>query len=98
MRPFSKHLKQNRLTKSKVDPCIFYSKNENGEVDLQITLFVEDTLVAGKRKRVQWPYAMIKKRFNIDTLGNLKEHLGVWWTWHKDNNGKTYLEADMRKM
>jgi hypothetical protein len=41
---------------------------------------------------------MIKKRFNIDILGKLKKHLGVWWTWHKDNNGQVYLEADMKKM
>jgi hypothetical protein len=64
-------------------------------MDLLLTLFVNDTLVAGKRKRVKWLYKMIKKRFNINILGELKNHLGVWWTWHKDNNGKTYLEVDM---
>jgi hypothetical protein len=98
MRTFSKYLKENGMTQSKVDPCLFYSKNANGEMDLLLTLFVDDTLVAGKRKRVQWLYAMIKKRFNIDILGKLKKLLGVWWTWHKDNNGQTYLEADMKKM
>jgi hypothetical protein len=98
MRTFSKHLKENGLTQSKVDPCLFYSKDENGSMDLLLTLFVDDTLVAGKRKRVQWLYTMIKKRFNIDILGKLKKHLGVWWTWHKDKDGNTYLEADMKKM
>jgi hypothetical protein len=41
---FSKHLKENGLTQSKVDPCLFYSNNENGEIDLLLTLFVDDTL------------------------------------------------------
>jgi hypothetical protein len=83
MRTFSKHLKENGLTQRKVDPCLlFYSQKENGEMDLLLRLFVDDTLVAGKRKRVKWLYGMIKKRFNIDIWGKLKKHLGVWWTWH----------------
>jgi hypothetical protein len=62
-------------------------------MDLLLSLFVDDTLVAGKRKRVQWLYKMIiKKRFNIDILEKLKEQLRVWWTWHKDKNGNTYLK------
>jgi hypothetical protein len=54
--------------------------------------------VAGKRKRVQWLYKMIKKGFNINVLRKLKKHLGVLRTWHKDKDGETYLEADMKEM
>jgi hypothetical protein len=45
---------------------------------------------------VKW--LKIKKRFNFDVFGKLKKHLGVWRTWHKDKDGKTNLEADMKKM
>jgi hypothetical protein len=58
----------------------------------------EETPVTGKRKRVQWLYGMIEKKINIDILGKLKKHLGVWRTWHKDKYGETYLEADMKIM
>jgi hypothetical protein len=61
MRTLSKHLKESGLTQSKVDPCLFYSKTANGVIDLLQAQFVDHTLVAGKRKRVQWLYGMFKK-------------------------------------
>jgi hypothetical protein len=45
---------------------------------------------------VKW--LKIKKNFNFDVFGKLKKHLGVWRTWHKDKDGKTNVEADMKKM
>jgi hypothetical protein len=43
-------------------------------------------------------YKKTKERFNIEELGDLKKHLGIWWTWHKDNNNEIYLKATMPKM
>jgi hypothetical protein len=49
----------------------------------------ERTPVAGECEREQWLNEMIQKRSNIDILGKLKQHLGVWRTWHKDKDGET---------
>jgi hypothetical protein len=40
-------------------------------------------------------YKKIKERLNIEELGDLKKHLGIWWTRHKDNNNEIYLKATM---
>jgi hypothetical protein len=69
MGTFLKYLKENGITQSKVDLCLFYPKNESGEMDLLLTPFVNDTLLAGKRKRVQF------LRFNIYILGKSRSIL-----------------------
>jgi hypothetical protein len=97
MRTFSKHLKEQGLTQLKVDPCLFYTKDKEGEIDLLVTLFIDNTLVAGTKSRVEWLYKVIKTKFNIGILGKLKKHLGIWWKWRLEK-GKIVLEADMPKM
>jgi hypothetical protein len=34
----------------------------------------------------------------IERQGQLKKHLGIWYSWKKDKTGKTYLEAHMPNM
>ena len=81
MRTFSKHLREQGLIQSKVDPCLFYTKNKEGEIDLPLTLFADNTLVAGTKSRVEWLYKARKTQFKINILGKLKKHLGIWWKW-----------------
>jgi hypothetical protein len=83
---FLKHLKENKLTQCKVDPCLFYSKDKDGEIDLLLTLFVKGILVAGRctsgRKMLKNTMALCNdpEEFYINILGKLKKHLGVWCT------------------
>ena len=34
----------------------------------------------------------------IDKLGQVRKHLGVWWTFQEDEDGEIYLKADMEDM
>jgi hypothetical protein len=85
------------LKQAKTDPCIFY-KTAEGRLVLMLVLYVDDTLCVGRRAEMIWMYAMIERKFNIEKLGQLKKHLGVWWTWKKDPKGHKYLVANMPKM
>ena len=98
MKTFSKHLVETlMLVQSKSDPCIFY-KHKNGKLVLVLALYVDDTLCAGEKEEVEWAYKLIEKKFSIKRLGKLKKHLGVNWTWHKDDKGDTYLKANISTM
>jgi len=99
MKTFSKHLMSKLgLIQSKADPCIFYKKDDKGRPVLLLALYVDDTLCAGTRKELDWMYKAITEKFNIEKLGKLKKHLGIWWSWHTDEKGNTYLSATMDKM
>ena len=56
------------------------------------------TPLCGAKKEVEWLYTEIQKKFNIEVLGRLKKHLGIWWDWKKDEHGETYLEGTMPKI
>jgi len=99
MKTFSGYLLDKlKLIQSQTDPCIFYKKDKGGHPTLILALYVDDTLIAGTRKEVDWLYEQVEKRFKIEKLGRLKKHLGTWWNWHKDKKGETYLSASMPKM
>ena len=84
-----------QLIQSKTDPCILYKHDNQGQLILAFALYVDDTLCAGTSKALKWMYSKIKEKFNIEELGQLKKHLGIWWTWHKDKNNEDYLNAKM---
>ena len=65
---------------------------------LLLALFVDDTLVTGTKQEVENLYKKVQEKYNIEILGKLKKHLGIWWNWKKDNLGNTILEATMPKM
>ena len=98
MKTFSDYLKHIGLIQSKVDPCMFYKHDEKGELCLIMVMYVDDTLVAGRREEVKWCYEKIRERFNIDELGNLNKHPGIWYEWMKDEKGESYLKATMPEM
>ena len=77
-----------KMTQSLVDPCLYYWKNEAGEVTLMAVVHVDDILLVGKKETIEEFKSELKKRFNISDLGQLKKHLGVWYDWRKDDNGE----------
>ena len=74
------------MTKSQIDPCIFYLKHD-GKTILLVGAYVDDCAVAGKPSDVNWLKAEVKNFFTIKELGTLKKYLGVWY------NGEM-MEAD----
>ena len=81
------------LRQSKVDPCVFFIK-ENNALILIIATHVDDCAIAGKPNDIKWFKNEIKKHFTIKELGPLKKHLGVWYDWGQDKVGR-YLESSM---
>ena len=86
------------MTQSKADPCVFYKTDDKGKVMLIAVCHVDDTLLSGTKKEIEWFKTMIKRRFNISDLGLLKKHLGVWYEWKKAPNGDTMVIATMDKL
>ena len=85
------------MKQSKVDPCIFYKKDEKtGELLLILSIHVDDVIVAGMAEHLEDLKVKIKERFNITDLGQLKKHLGVNYEWGTDEEGD-YVKAEMKK-
>ena len=85
------------MEQSNTDPCLFYKKKD-GKLWVMIAVYVDDCLIAGPPKALKWLKDGIRTRFNIDDMGKLKKHLGVWYDWKEDNDGEVYLTASMPKM
>ena len=80
------------MTQSRIDPCIFYLKR-SGKTVLLVGTYVDDCAVAGRQKDVNWLKSEVKKFFTIKELGLLKKHLGVWYKWGNDGNGRFLLSS-----
>ena len=79
------------MVQSKADPCLWFKKNEaTGELELLVAIYVDDCVVCGTRKMIEWWKTQIKKRFNISDLGNISKHIGVWYEQGEDDNGKFF--------
>jgi len=86
------------MIQSKVDPCIFYLKQDGSKVPkLIVDITVDDCAVAGHQSNVDWFMDELKKRFKITTGGRLKKHLGIDYKWIKDDEGMTSIVATMEK-
>jgi hypothetical protein len=97
-REFVKYLKRIGMIQSKVDPCIFYLKEEGSKVPkLMVDVTVDDCAVAGRQSNVDWFMVELKKRFKITLGGRLKKHLGIDYEWLKDEKGMTCIVATMEK-
>ena len=86
-----------KMKQSDVDPCIFYKHDKTGKLLLLCALFVDDTLITGRKEDVRSFYNDIQKHYNIEILGTLSKHLGITWTWSK-SKGETELIATMPQM
>jgi hypothetical protein len=59
---------------------------------------VDDTILCGEKKWIEWFKKGIHTRFNYTDMGQLKKHLGIWYEWVVDENGKMIIIATMPKM
>jgi hypothetical protein len=73
-----------KLKQRATDPCIFY-KQRKGKLVLVLVLYVDDTLCAGEKNKVEWAYKMIESKVKIEKLGRLKKNLGIWYEWKRMN-------------
>ena len=80
------------------DPCVFVKRDNKGTIVMMMATHVDDTLVSGRKKEIDEFYVAFERYLKIDRLGQVRKHLGVWWTFHVDSNDDLYLKADMEDM
>ena len=68
------------------------------EIVMMMATHVDDTLVSGRKSYVDKFYDDFEKHLKIDKLGQVRKHLGVWWTFLEEEDGEIYLKADMEDM
>jgi hypothetical protein len=71
-----------KYTRSKADPCLYYSWNDGGLV-IWIS-WVDDCLICGKKESVLHAKEEIKKIFDCDEVGELKEYVGCKIDYNKE--------------
>ncbi len=75
-----KSLEEVGLTQSKVDPCVFYLKQNEALILLCCCTHIDDIPVIGEQHEVDIFKANLRGCFiNIKELGPLTKHLGVWY-------------------
>ena len=97
MKDFTKYLKSISMKQSHSNPCVFY-KQDNGKLTLILAVYVDNTLLAGTEEEKHWIYQNVTEKYSIFKLGRLCKHLGIWYNWKTDNNGKTYVKMTMPKL
>ena len=63
---------------SQVDPRAFRERDKEGKTVLVAVAHADDNACTGAAKAVAWCEAGTRTRFDIEDLGKLKKHLGVW--------------------
>ena len=74
------------LLQSKCDPCVFYRKNERGETEGVIVVYVDDCLIAGNTEFIQEMKSKLKSEFGVVEDGQLRKLLGVRYEWRHCND------------
>ena len=97
---YKNHLtKHMGLTCSLMDPCVFYLRDkETNKLKLVIAMHVNDTIIARKPEDIKWFKEQLQQQFKIKDLGNLKKHLGIWYSWKHNEYGEWILEASMPEL
>ena len=85
------------MEQSKVDPCVFFKKNEKNEPVIILVVTVDDCVMGGNPKDVQLLMEDIEKRFSITRDLEVKKHLGIDFNWIKEENGNMSVELTMEK-
>jgi hypothetical protein len=97
-RTYQKHLmEQMHMKQSLADPGVFYKKDDSGQTTLIAMCFVDNTLLFGLKKEIEWYKTNVKKRFDYKDLGEFRKHLGVWYKLKYNKEGNRYLVAMMPK-
>ena len=69
------------LIQSKVDPCVFFKKDTNGDSKLIVVLTVDDCVVGGKLDDIKALMDLVEEEFNITRNEVIKQHQGVDYLW-----------------
>ena len=71
--------KKNRLnlTQSNSDPCLFFRKNKEDQIQGVIVVYVDNCLIAGDKEFVQEMKTKLKLEFGVVEDGTLRKLLGV---------------------
>ena len=84
------------LEQAKVDPCIFFKKNEKGKTIGVIIIYVDDCLIAGEDKFIADMKYKLKQEFGTVEDGQLRKLLGVRYTWeNRDDPEKSKVILNM---
>ena len=96
-RDFTKYLVDEcGFVQCRSDPCILYLYEEN-KLKIVMSIHVDDSLCAGTRESLQNLYAKVREKYKIQTLGEIKKYLGVMYDWRKDEQGRKFVVASMKK-
>jgi Reverse transcriptase (RNA-dependent DNA polymerase) len=80
------------MTKSQVDPCVFYTMDKNGKLEIVMAIHVDDCAICGKLEAVNRLKEIIKTRFSIKDEGRMSKHLRVYYEWL--DNGSLKIHQD----
>jgi hypothetical protein len=81
------------MTKSQVDPCVFYILDKNGKLEIVMAIHVDDCPICGKLEAVNCLKEIIKTRFSIKDEGRMSKHLGVYYEWLDDGSLKIHQDG-----
>ena len=78
--PLAKYvIDEYNLKRSKADSCIFYKKDDNGKLELMISVHVERHFMARNLETLDKIIEMINLKFNIQEYVKVKKFLGVYY-------------------
>ena len=89
--------KDMNMKHSLAGPGVFFRLDETEELDLIVTVTVDDCAITGLEENIEWCMDNVEKRFKITRGGTLSKHLGVIYEWGKLENGKMFCKATMDK-
>ena len=85
------------MKQSLADPCVVYLKNDEGFPLVVGAITVDDCLLGGKPEGINALMDKIEKKFKVTMDNDVKRHLGIDYTWKRDEKNEIYLEATMDK-
>ena len=83
-----------KLNRSKVDSCILFQKYEKGNLEIVMSVHVDDIFMAGNPETLKVIKENIKEKINISDSRKVKKFLGVYYEWGHDEKG-TYAKTTM---
>jgi hypothetical protein len=86
------------MKNSQSDPRALCLKDDNGKTKLTVARHVDDCTMAGLKDATEQFKTDVKKTFNMEDLGLLKKHLGIWCDWKEEENGEKHAEAAVPKL
>ena len=89
------------MKRSKVHSCILYKKDDNGKLELVMTVYIDYVFVAGKTEKLKITKYVMNQRFNIQYSGKVKKFLKVYYELGRETKElykNWWLEKDVRKL